>query len=436
MRLSSMKLCAAACVAAATGGCRSPAAVSGGAPYDAAPIPPAEDAEPGLMLVPPVDFGLSLGVDAGSVVVDGVPPQASYYCEQGDDVKGVLLPAEFCLRRFATIGTPRTLVFAPNGDLIVGSPSASTAGGASGGQGAIVILSDDNQDGQAEIGTFADSIADVHGLALGAGYLYFTTAAAVWRTPFASGQRKETPGARTSLGIPLSFSVGGRWTHGLTTSVGGQIYASRGEYGTCGGSGGGEIARVGMNLFQPVAKGFRNPMYMRCHAKDEICAATELGEDQTPGAREKLLFLRPGTEYGYPCCFSASQPVQVAMGMTCGQVTKEEASFTLADTPFGFDWEPEMWPEMFRGGIFVALHGSFYSSPSWAGARIVFAKTDPVTRRPIEGWRDFVRGFGPGDSPLDRPSDVAFSPDGRLFFSDDQGGAVYWVAPRSLAKPK
>ena len=28
-----------------------------------------------------------------------------------------------------------------------------------------------------------------------------------------------------------------------------------------------------------VARGFRNPMYMRCHYRDEVCFATELGDD-------------------------------------------------------------------------------------------------------------------------------------------------------------
>jgi len=38
-------------------------------------------------------------------------------------------------------------------------------------------------------------------------------------------------------------------------------------------------------------------------------------------------------------------------------------------------------------------------------------------------------------SVLDRPSEVAFAPDGRMFFADDQGGGVYWIAPLVLARP-
>ena len=93
------------------------------------------------------------------------------------------------------------------------------------------------------------------------------------------------------------------------------------------------------------------------------------------------------------------------------------------------------WPLPFRDGVFVALHGSYYSSPPWEGARIAFAPTDPATHLPSGDFRDFVRGFGPGGSPLERPADVAFSPDGRLFMADDIAGAVYWIAPSSLHSP-
>jgi hypothetical protein len=36
---------------------------------------------------------------------------------------------------------------------------------------------------------------------------------------------------------------------------------------------------------------------------------------------------------------------------------------------------------------------------------------------------------GTGRVSLERPSDIRFTRDGRMFISDDKGGAVYWVAP-------
>jgi glucose/arabinose dehydrogenase len=375
--------------------------------------------------------------DSSPVVPDDGGTGAARFCDLGADVAGATVPGGFCLRRYATVKVARTMVFAPNGDLLVGAPSVGTAGGASGGPGAIVVLSDDNHDGVAEMTNFLEGVTDVHGLTLGDGYLYFTTQKTVWRTPYQPGQRREQAGKREDLGLPSGFGQGGRWTHGLAHSISGALYVSRGQYGSCGGIPGGEISRVGMGQLSAVASGFRNPMYMRCHFRDDACAATDLGEDGQPGAKEKLVGIRStAADYGYPCCYGKDAPVPVAPSGACTAVRLEDASFVLSDTPFGFDWEREVWPDPYKGAVFVALHGSFYTSPPWAGARVVFAPVDPNTHMPIEGWRDFVGGFGPGGSALERPSDVAFSPDGRMFFADDQGGGIYWVAPANLARPK
>jgi glucose/arabinose dehydrogenase len=368
-------------------------------------------------------------------------PNAPTYCGRGQDVLGVKPPEGFCVKYFAQVGEARSLSIAPNGDVFVGAPGRATPGGATGGPGAIVVLSDDNHDGVAEGTVFAGNLQDVHAVVVADGFVYFTTQATVFRTPYANGQRVEDEAKREDLNLPDSFGLGGRWTHGLARSVGGQLIASRGEYGQCGTQQGGEIATVGQGgTLTTIANGFRNPMYVRCHPTDEVCAANELGEDLTPGAREKLIMLRPGTSYGYPCCHTKSVTSGSNMGtLDCATITVEDASYPLQDTPFGLDWEKGMWPAPYKNALFVALHGSAYSAPSWQGARIVYAATDPQTRAPVEEWKDFLGGFGPSsepdDTPLERPADVAFSPDGRLFFADDAGGRVLWMAPTSLAAP-
>src|SRR6185369_11946538 len=113
-------------------------------------------------------------IDDAPAAPDG-SAAAPTFCGLGQDVAGASVPGGFCLRRFATVAEARTMVFAPNGDLFVAAPMTGTPGGASGGPGAILVLSDDNHDGVAEVTTFATGIADVHGLTLGDGYLYFTT---------------------------------------------------------------------------------------------------------------------------------------------------------------------------------------------------------------------------------------------------------------------
>jgi glucose/arabinose dehydrogenase len=380
---------------------------------------------------------------------DGGPalPGGPMWCNRGTDVMGATPAAGFCLKVFSHVPEARAITFAPNGDLFVAAPSESAPGGANGGPGAIILLSDDDHDGVAEVHSFLTKLdasgtkpTEVHGLALGGGYLYFTTKATVWRTPYTDGQR-QAMGDPENLGLPATYGTGGRWTHGLARSVGGTIYTSRGAYGMCGTPTvpGGDISTIGTaGALDLVATGFRNPMYLRCHRTDEVCAAMELGEDLLAGATEKMLILHPGTDYGFPCCMTKGKPIlgaSMAQAMTCDQATKEDATFPLSNTPFGFDWEPGKWPAPYTNGVFVALHGSAYSSPPWNGTGIVYAPTDPQTHVPVQDWQTFQGGFGPGGSILDRPSDIAFSADGRMFISDDASGNVYWMAPATLAAP-
>jgi glucose/arabinose dehydrogenase len=183
----------------------------------------------------PADMGPPMSVDAPPLIEDAPPlgeetgTAAPRFCELGSDVAGATVPGGFCLRKYADVKVARGLVFGPNGDLFVAAPSAGTAGGASGGPGAIVVLTDDNHDGVAEVSNFAEGLMDVHGLTLGDGYLYYTTQQSVFRTAYVMGQRHEDISKRQDLGLPSSFGNGGRWTHGLAHSVGGNLYASRGS---------------------------------------------------------------------------------------------------------------------------------------------------------------------------------------------------------------
>ena len=121
------------------------------------------------------------------------------------------------------------------------------------------------------------------------------------------------------------------------------------------------------------------------------------------------------------------------MSRDCSYVAEPKHTFPLHNTPFGFDWERDFgWPELYKGAFFIGLHGDY---ASWAHAGLQWAPTDPDTHLPTRATLDFVSGIGRGKT-ISRVADVRFAPDGRLFFSDDQGGAIYWIAPRSLTRPR
>jgi glucose/arabinose dehydrogenase len=278
-------------------------------------------------------------------------------------------------------------------------------------------------------------VPDVHGITFGPDALYFTTTSTVYRTGYASGQRAEDPTTRVALGTFPSNPTQ-RWTHGLSRTHAGVLIATQGVWGAaCPDDNVGAVYRVDGGSLLMQAAGFRNPMYVRCHPRDEVCLVDELGDDSAIGiAREKVVTVRPNTWFGFPCCAYADQPLSGNTPMSCSAATvaAEDAWFPLNDTPFGLDWEPGNWPAPYRDALFVALHGSFYSSPAFQGTAIVFAPTDPATHAPNGAFQPFATGFTSDTSQIRRATDVAFGPDGRLYLADDKGGGVYWIAPVTL----
>jgi glucose/arabinose dehydrogenase len=107
-------------------------------------------------------------------------------------------------------------------------------------------------------------------------------------------------------------------------------------------------------------------------------------------------------------------------------------SYPLHDTPFGFDWAPSSWPVPYNEALFVGMHGN---TGSWLNTDVWWAPTDPVTHRPMRQTPLFVSGWGQRGGIAGHVADVVFAPDGRLLFSNDHDGAIYWVAPRTLRAP-
>ncbi|MFO0610516.1 MAG: hypothetical protein U0324_45565 [Polyangiales bacterium] len=384
--------------------------------------------------------------DASADVTPDVPPGPTW-CTTGRTVTQGRLPAGYCVKLFAgspdtsvahsPVMEPRVLAFAPNGDLFVSAPATPTPGGANGGPGAILVLSDDDLDGAAEVRTFLSGVADVHGLVFGPDALYFTTTSAVMRVAYARGQRAATGTPAMVAPIPNP----GRWTHGLARSASGAMYVSNGVIAAaCPAppASVGYVADVTSGTASMMAGGLRNPMTVRCHPTADVCLVAEMGDDggASYGAREKVFRLRPNTDYGFPCCAGPNLPATA--GNNCSAVAQEEIVIPLFNSPFGFDWERGNWPGAMSGVLCLAQHGSFYSSPPWVGEGVYCTPTNPTTRVPNDNFTMFLGGFGAQNQAAGtmlRPADVAFGPDGRMYVADDIANAVYWVAPTSLARP-
>jgi len=82
------------------------------------------------------------------------------------------------------------------------------------------------------------------------------------------------------------------------------------------------------------------------------------------------------------------------------------------------------FPEPYRGGIFIAEHGSWNRSTP-IGYRITFV---PLKGNRAEAYTVFAEGWLKGFAAWGRPVDLEIMPDGSLLVSDDKNGAIYRIS--------
>ena len=93
-----------------------------------------------------------------------------------------------------------------------------------------------------------------------------------------------------------------------------------------------------------------------------------------------------------------------------------------------------MFPQKYRGGIFVARHGSWNKSEK-IGADVVFVTLNRDGS--VKSIEPFLTGFLKDNNFIGRPVDVQMMRDGSLLVSDDYAGAIYRVsygAPRTAER--
>jgi glucose/arabinose dehydrogenase len=84
----------------------------------------------------------------------------------------------------------------------------------------------------------------------------------------------------------------------------------------------------------------------------------------------------------------------------------------------------QMFPERYRGGIFIAEHGSWNRSTP-IGYRVTFVKVEGGR---ATSYETFAAGWLQGNTAAGRPADVLVMPDGALLVSDDKAGRLYRIS--------
>jgi glucose/arabinose dehydrogenase len=371
------------------------------------------------------------------------------------------LPAGFCAHYYATVPNARNIRFAPGGELFVASPSMVSTGGGPGGLNAFVILPDDDANGLPEAPItflhFGDSATN-QGMAFAPGYFYFQDGeytdgsppgTKIMRVPYAPGDRAPSGSAEQVADISTYYTSTIHWPRAIDVADDGTIYvANAADQATpcdpahpfLGGIVKIDPAPGGPNPNGvPVAKGFRNPISIRCEHGTGLCFALELAKDFTYGVgREKLVPIRDGDDWGFPCCATQNLPYyNNGADAGCAAVVPENNSFYVSTTPFSLDFEPGKWPAPWTHQIFIATHGK---AGTWVGERMVAIPTDSsgmpqhsstqgADAANVQGMVDFATGWDDGSMTHGRPAAVAFSHDGRLFVASDADGVIFWISP-------
>lgn len=406
------------------------------------------------------------------------------------DNGGITLPAGFCATIFAdNIGHARHLVVAPNGVVYVNTWSGRyyrndvpPAGGF------LVALQDTNGDGRADVVTRFGETREQGGtggvgIALYNGALYAEAGARILRYALPPGAI--VPNAAPDVivsGLPLT---GDHPMHPFVIDAQGHLYVDSGsatnacqdqnrmpnsvghqpctELETRGG-----IWRFDANhieqRFSPAerfATGLRNGEGIAFDAAGRIFA-TQHGRDQlrenwprlyTPeqGANEpaeELVQLEQGADYGWPYCyFDLSRNRLVLAPEYGGDGGNAVGACALKHAPVAAlpaHWAPndlaiyagEQFPEAYRGGAFIAFHGSWNRAPfPQGGYNVVF---QPLADGKANGdYVVFADGFaGASKEPgraAHRPTGLAVGPQGDLYISDDERGRIWRVTYRGPA---
>lgn len=180
-----------------------------------------------------------------------------------------------------------------------------------------------------------------------------------------------------------------------------------------------------------VAEGVRNTVGFDFDPKDGSLWFTDNGRDWMGDEQpeDELNHLtQPGRQhFGFPFCHQGMLPdPQLGRGRNCADFAQPAQLLGPHAAALGMRfYTGAMFPEKYRGAIFIARHGPWNRSQKF-GADVVVALPDG--KGGFSKVEPFMSGLVENNAFLGRPVDVLVRKDGSLLVSDDFNGAVYRIS--------
>jgi glucose/arabinose dehydrogenase len=148
-----------------------------------------------------------------------------------------------------------------------------------------------------------------------------------------------------------------------------------------------------------------------------------LGDDQPPDELNHLT--KVGEHFGFPFCHgNGLRDPEHNAGHACSEFTPPARELGPHVAAIGMRfYTGRMFPEKYRGGVFIAEHGSWNRSTP-IGYRVSFVK---IENGRATSYEPFAAGWLKGGAASGRPADVLVMPDGALLVSDDKAGRIYRI---------
>jgi glucose/arabinose dehydrogenase len=408
--------------------------------------------------------GLAL---AAALMAQGPSTGTAPACDP--DNAGLRLSAGFCATLFAdSLGAPRHLDVAPNGDVVVAI--RSTRANNAPRPGGFFVLRDQDGDGHAErrarFGEFSASEARFVG-----NHIYTEDTRTILRYAWNPGAMSATgpdtivsglPGDRGHPAKTFVIHRGGIYVnHGSPTNSCQQQDRTPKSPGfdpcpdleTRASIWRFDLNRKGQTIAdgEKYATGIRNAVAMAFHPDGDLYVMQH-GRDglqdwgftpekgaETPA--EEMFRVTKGADFGWPYCYFDPELKQKVLAPEYGGDGKTLGRCAQKAENVGFfpgHWAPNgllfytgrALPAKYRDGAFIVFHGSWNRAPlPQQGFKVVFQPMkDGRANGPFEVFADgFVDDQGKPTALGGRPMGLAQGPKGELYLSDDSRGRIWRI---------